>query len=433
MLPDASHPSEVLRQSTSVRSSVVSPESAPSSTDDSGFVFTEKKMNTTSLLPLCKKGKTAMAKDLLLRGGDVNEKGMWGNTPLIVACQYGHQDTALMLLEYTGVDVKHVNENGATALLFACLEGMTEVARHLLSVDCDANISEVPVYNSQTDKSDPMTPLTASVINGHDDIMQLLLSHGAHVDGCVSGLKGAVTGISPLMLACRHGRTVPIQLLLAAGADVKLRDSEGATVLHYLARGPASVAIAQLLSDVATGDVLVAVDTRNDTALHIACDQKQTRIAEWLLESYPCASPACDTPCPLVRSLNSSGFTPLHIAVRRRCLPLVKLLLQHHSDPSQKPHPIGDSAYDAAMKLRKDSEIRTLILEYVQDTALNEEPDKEDAFRTPVKPIRRIDPTYSTNSSITSAPRKAPSAGMNKTIRQASPVSGVNPPCFDLS
>jgi ankyrin repeat protein len=52
---------------------------------------------------------------------DVNTRGMWGNTPLISACQYQHTKVALYLCLH-GADVNAANERNNTALLYACLE-----------------------------------------------------------------------------------------------------------------------------------------------------------------------------------------------------------------------------------------------------------------------------------------------------------------------
>ena len=51
------------------------------------------------------------------------------------AAQYGKADIALHLLDYTGVDVCSTNERGASALLYACLEGQTEVVSRIIEVN----------------------------------------------------------------------------------------------------------------------------------------------------------------------------------------------------------------------------------------------------------------------------------------------------------
>ena len=96
-------------------------------------------------------------------GCDVNKRGMWESTPLIVACQYRHSDVALALCDTPGVDIAAVNEKGATALLYAAMEGLQDVVERLLAMGLDtdtfvANASPAVVYNSSTDCNLPLTP-----------------------------------------------------------------------------------------------------------------------------------------------------------------------------------------------------------------------------------------------------------------------------------
>ncbi len=56
---------------------------------------------------------------------------MWDNTPLLLACQYGHCHIAEYLIS-TGADVNAVNEKDCTPLLYATLEGMKSVVVMLL-------------------------------------------------------------------------------------------------------------------------------------------------------------------------------------------------------------------------------------------------------------------------------------------------------------
>jgi ankyrin repeat protein len=56
-------------------------------------------------------------------------------------------------------------------------------------------------------------------------IVRTLVSHGANPN-----LKGG-GGMTPLMWAVRNGRTEVVRLLVAAGADVNLRNAEDRTAL----------------------------------------------------------------------------------------------------------------------------------------------------------------------------------------------------------
>ena len=88
-----------------------------------------------ALVRALKEGDTAKVAELI--DGDrenvlLERRGMWENTPLLVACHYGHAATALMLLE-RGACASAVNEAGCTALLFACNEGLAQLVERLLA------------------------------------------------------------------------------------------------------------------------------------------------------------------------------------------------------------------------------------------------------------------------------------------------------------
>ena len=109
---------------------------------------------------------------------DLNVRGMWGNTPLLVAAQYNHSEVAKLLIQ-VGADVTVVNDSGATALLYCCLEGQTELVDLLLSKDAVVEPPPARVYNSQCESHIRLTPLLAAAINGRTQIVSLLLEAGA--------------------------------------------------------------------------------------------------------------------------------------------------------------------------------------------------------------------------------------------------------------
>lgn len=59
--------------------------------------------------------------------------GMWNSTPLIVATQYGQKEIANMLLTESDLgDLNHRNDKGASVLLYACMEGLTDIVSVVL-------------------------------------------------------------------------------------------------------------------------------------------------------------------------------------------------------------------------------------------------------------------------------------------------------------
>lgn len=364
---------------------ILYPQSVP---DESGLVYHDQTQQVSNLVALCKKGKIAEVCELLsVEGTDVNIKGMWSNTPLVVACQYGHSSIAQLLLQQPDVDLNHSNDNGATALLFACMEGLRDVVDKLIYLRAFLNPPATIVYNSMTDKSDYMTPLSAAVVNGHLDIVDALLSSGCDINADIQQKNDydkdsstIIRGVSVLMLACKYQRLNIIQILLLRGADPRRLDSTGCSVIHYACRSGSAAhkVLAALFENSSIPPTLMcAPDHNNNCGLHIACENKSIGAAEILLNS----SLFCSTSESLLRAtyvntVNSSGLSPLHIAIKKRSYEIVKLLLDNEADPhvkqigGDKVHP---SAYEMVLKLRSDSDIYKLVVGRYQ-TATKDRP-----------------------------------------------------------
>ena len=77
-------------------------------------------------LKALKAGNTVRVAELLEAGADMEHRGMWENTPLLVACHYAHSPVALELLR-RGANPSASNERGCTPLVYACVERLDEV------------------------------------------------------------------------------------------------------------------------------------------------------------------------------------------------------------------------------------------------------------------------------------------------------------------
>ena len=99
----------------------------------------------------------------------------------------------------------------STPLFFVALCGFSGLAKHLIvtrTLDVNANVH----FN--------WTPLFAASRNGHVDVAQVLLDHGADVN--VADALGQV----PLLWALDHGHPMLVQLLLKHGANVNMQTSD---------------------------------------------------------------------------------------------------------------------------------------------------------------------------------------------------------------
>lgn len=108
-----------------------------------GLVYEDAVDNSSNLFAAIKRGDIPTVQRMLgVTSGDgdstpsvtaptanVNSLlGMWNSTPLIVATQYGQKEIANMLLAESDLgDLNHRNDKGASVLLYACMEGLTDI------------------------------------------------------------------------------------------------------------------------------------------------------------------------------------------------------------------------------------------------------------------------------------------------------------------
>jgi len=118
------------------------------------------------------------------------------------------------------------------------------------------------------------TPLSIVAANGHRNVAEFLLDHGANVNGA-DGLEQ-----TPLHAAADNGSDAVAKLLIDRGAAIDARDFLGATPLHYAAlRGHRS--LVRLL--IARGAVVNAQSTTGKTALHLAATAGHKEIVAFLI------------------------------------------------------------------------------------------------------------------------------------------------------
>jgi hypothetical protein len=135
------------------------------------------------------------------------------------------------------------------------------------------------------------TPLSSAGANGHRNVAEFLLDHGANVDG-KDGLEQ-----TPLHIAADHGSEDVAKLLLDRGANVDARDFLDATPLQYSAlRGYKNIVVLLITHGAAAN----ARSKFGKTALHVAATEGHIAIVDFLLGHGADAN-----------ARNSEGQTPL--------------------------------------------------------------------------------------------------------------------------
>ncbi|HZF78742.1 MAG TPA: ankyrin repeat domain-containing protein [Rubrivivax sp.] len=171
---------------------------------------------------------------LLARGFDPNAANEQGQVALYLALRDEAPRVLAVLLAHPQIKVDLANASGETPLMMAALKGNLQGTQRLIERGAQIN-------------REGWTPLHYAASNGQEDstaVVKLLLDRGAPVDA------RAPNGNTPLMMAARYGAFRSAELLLARGADRRLRNNAGMTAAE-LARLEGRDSLAERLSPAA--------------------------------------------------------------------------------------------------------------------------------------------------------------------------------------
>ena len=113
-----------------------------------------------------------------------------------------------------GADVNAANNQGQTALWFACIDGQDSFVTILIDTGADPSIA---------DKYGDLCLHAAIHGQCSTESIQKITEHGAHVNAVNND------GATPLSLACSQGQAESVALLLRLGADPNIADADGET------------------------------------------------------------------------------------------------------------------------------------------------------------------------------------------------------------
>ncbi|CAK7272634.1 hypothetical protein SEPCBS119000_005229 [Sporothrix epigloea] len=236
--------------------------------------------------------------------------------------------TRLLLEKKAEIEPKHENE--VPALYRAAEAGHHAVVKELLLKYANQN-EVVPSRLGQT-------ALFAACFGGHDQIVCLLLDHGADVEirdeqGCTvllylaSEKDGGKWTMDTLRLLLGHGY-----------ANIEARDTNGLTPLLWAVTN-GNLRLAEALLD---GSLLAASDTsaaknRGQTALHIATEANDEAMVCLLLRYEADPNVVC-----------YGGWTPLHQPAQNGHKAVVSLLLRYKADPNVTSDGVSTPLHSAA-------------------------------------------------------------------------------------
>ncbi len=288
-------------------------------------------------------GRMDVAKSLLAKGANINEKDQDGSTALMIAAGgttylTNNRPMVQMLIDERA-SLEARDSQGRTALHRAATYGMTDAVELLL---------ESGALTSPRAK-DGATPLYNAVQFGKMGALEKLIAHHAQVD-----LADAL-GNTPLMIASEGtptiGNNLPIvEALLAAGAKVDIVDARGRSALHR-ASAEARPDIERVLLDNKAKPNLKAKD--GSTPLIQAVTYARPAVAQLLI-----------TRGADVNMADLNGSTPLMVAADASTYikdpaHLIKLLLDHGAKPGLKDSK-GRTAFQRATESKNTAAMELL-------------------------------------------------------------------------
>lgn len=254
-----------------------------------------------------------------LEAAQVRTERLRGGTALHEAVAAGHISVVYFLLDH-GAKVDAMDNFGGTALHRATAQGNSRIVEALLQAGADVNRSyqlkavsklfSSTRYGRVNDRRPGGTPLHQAAKDGNIEIGQILLRHGARCDERDEYRR------TPLHVAVMSGHEKMVDLLIAGGADLKLKRSNESAV-HLAARGGHDGVVALLLRK--------GLDVNGD------------------------------------RILSEAGEMPIEFAAKRGHLAVVKVLLAAGAEINHH-YPSGETALMLAIR-GLHSQIAVLLLE----------------------------------------------------------------------
>ena len=167
-------------------------------------------------------------------------------------------------------------------------------------------------------------PLLAALGEGHVEVAELLLKHGANVD--VLEKTGKTVLLKALSRPQLNLASIA-KFLLEHGADVNARDNTLKNSLHFLAEHGGNLEVARML--VQHGADINSRDDSGKTPLHTLSERRISKEDDVLDHARLLLQHNADA-----NSQDKDNQTPLHLAIGHNRFKLAQLFLEHGAEPN---------------------------------------------------------------------------------------------------
>ena len=250
----------------------------------------------TLLMHAVKEKDLKCLKLLLSLGANVDVENKFGKTAIIEACLSGKLDIVKLLVE-NGASKTAVTSTGLSATSVVSVNGNSAMRKYFrkeikksrflkifAAIEC-RDLACVQQVLGEVHESNPVgfSPLMFACTKGYADVVWTILKSGVNL------VNGRTTdGMMSLCCALMFGNTQVAELLLAFGANINLKDSDGRTPLHRCTASNNFDAVELLIR---IGASLEVSDSKGKTPLDIAIENSFFEIEE-LLQKFGAKSPS---------------------------------------------------------------------------------------------------------------------------------------------
>lgn len=347
-------------------------------------------------------GAKNLARMLLARGANVEDKTHMGRTPLLVAAYHRKEDMAKLFLDY-GAHVQAMDAFGSTALHKAASSSSLNVTRLLLKHGADIeavnHFGETALHRiAENDGGSEVvsllidakidvealddsvqTALDLAIRSGALKVARLILKQGANGKAYVDH-----DGESRLFRAARENNQVFAEFLLEAGVEVEAKNKAGKTALYVAVEESqeeeSRKEVVQTLLDHGADPqiALIRGDNAGCTVLHCATSNAEFSIVEMLLRAGA-----------KTEARDLSGRTPLHwdIFWNEQNHQILELLLEWKADTNAQDNE-GNTPLHLTVYHRQPQKMQ-ILLDGVSDPTLHTNTRKQNG-RTPLHEIARM-------------------------------------------